>query len=577
MPAEQRHTEISFDPQDWGLLEEAEAGRFAPLAQYELNLQAHRLSLIGAFDVLLCLPTLRGVEHLPFQIETARKVMRRFKGRALLCDEVGLGKTIEAGMVLKEYVLRGLVGRCLILTPPGLVAQWREELAQKFSLPFVAHEDEAFAALGQGAWGAFPFVIASLPTAKREPHAAAILGLRYDLVIVDEAHRLRRRETVNWQFVNALDKKFLLLLTATPVQNDLEELYNLVTLLVPGQLHTLRRFRREFVARGGGRQPKNTTALRQLLAECMVRNTRSAVQLALPRRTARTVRMEPTPGEATLYGAVSDFVRRHSGRLSRLALRTLQTEAGSSPHAVLPTLRRMTEHPLAGAEEVQRLVSIAQAVQTSAKEAALLHLLQATPEKVLVFSKYLATLDRLAEILSQQDIPFALYHGGLTSTQKDLAVATFEGSARVLLASDAAGEGRNLQFCRVMVNYDLPWNPMRIEQRVGRIHRIGQHRGVFIYNLVARGTIEDHLLRVLDEKINLFELVVGEVEMILGETYEDRDFEEAVMDLWVSSQDEAEFARKVDALGEQLSEAKDAYARSLKVDREIFGDDLAAS
>lgn len=561
------------------MLEQAAGGRFASLADYALTLQAHRLSLAKTFEVLLCLPTLRDVTHFPFQIETARKVMRRFKGRALLCDEVGLGKTIEAGMVLKEYMLRGLVRRCLILTPPGLVGQWQEELQQKFALPFVTHEDDAFAARGEGAWEAFPFVIASLHTAKREPHASAICRHRYDLVIVDEAHHLRRRATVNWQFVNGLNKKFLLLLTATPVQNDLEELHNLVTLLVPGQLHTWRRFKREFVARGDGRRPKNVTALRQLLAECLIRNTRSAVSLSLPRRVAQTVRLDPAPGEAALYAAVSDFVRRQSGgEFSRLALRTLQMEAGSSPQAVLSTMRRLTaQNPACGAKDLRDLIELAQAVPASTKEEALLHLLDAMPEKVLVFSKYLATLDRLADGLRRRGIAFAVYHGGLASAEKDRAIASFEGSARVLLASEAGGEGRNLQFCRLMVNYDLPWNPMRIEQRVGRIYRIGQQREVFIYNLVAQGTVEDHLLRVLDEKINLFELVVGEVGMILGDLDEEREFEEIVMDLWMTSHDDVEFGRRLDGLGDRLSEARGSYLRAREMDQEIFGDDLAAT
>jgi SNF2 family DNA or RNA helicase len=316
-----------------------------------------------------------------------------------------------------------------------------------------------------------------------------------------------------------------------------------------------------------------------LLAECLIRNTRSVVSLSLPRRTAQTVRLDPAPGEAVLYAAVSDFVRRRSADdFSRLALRTLQMEAGSSPQAVLSTLRRlMAQRPAHGAGDLQALMELAEAVPVSAKEEALLHLLDATPEKVLVFSKYLATLDRLADLLRRRGISYDLYHGSLAPAEKDRAIVSFEGSTRVLLASEAAGEGRNLQFCRLMVNYDLPWNPMRIEQRVGRIHRIGQQREVSIYNLVARGSVEDHVLRVLDEKINLFELVVGEVGMILGDLDEERDFEEIVLDLWITSRDDAEFGRRLDSLGDRLSEARASYLRAREMDQEIFGDDLAAT
>jgi SNF2 family DNA or RNA helicase len=113
-------------------------------------------------------------------------------------------------------------------------------------------------------------------------------------------------------------------------------------------------------------------------------------------------------------------------------------------------------------------------------------------------------------------VDFALYHGQLSRAEKDAAIRRFEQSAQVLLSTEAAGEGRNLQFCRLMLNFDLPWNPQRIEQRVGRIHRVGQSRPVEIFNLAAQGTVEDYILQILDQKLNMFELVIGEMDMILG-------------------------------------------------------------
>jgi len=129
----------------------------------------------------------------------------------------------------------------------------------------------------------------------------------------------------------------------------------------------------------------------------------------------------------------------------------------------------------------------------------------------------------------------------------------------VLLSTEAAGEGRNLQFCHVMVNFDLPWNPMQIEQRLGRIHRIGQRHDVQLTNLVARGTIEDRLLQVLQTEINLFELVVGELDMILGRVFEELDFETLVFQEHLASRDDAELARRLDRIGEQLAQGRSAY------------------
>ena len=162
--------------------------------------------------------------------------------------------------------------RAAVLTPPGLVTQWQEELRRKFCLDFVTHDAEPFRQAGAEAWRRFERVVASFHTAKRPEHARVIEEIPYDLVIVDEAHHLRNARTVLWQFVNRLRRTFLLLLTATPVQNDLEELFNLVTLLQPGQLKTLRAVRRDHVARGDKRQPQDPEGLRRLLADVIIRN-----------------------------------------------------------------------------------------------------------------------------------------------------------------------------------------------------------------------------------------------------------------------------------------------------------------
>ena len=256
-------------------------GAFEPPERFDLRQRAALVSLLRGFDRLLCQETLR-FEPFDYQVETALRVLRRLRGRALLCDEVGLGKTIEAGLVLAEYVLRGLARRVLILTPPALVEQWRDELSVKFGLPFTTHADAAFRSAGAEGWGRFDRLVVSLATARMAEHREALLAHEYDLVIVDEAHHLKQRGTLGWQLVSQIRKRFLLLLTATPVQNNLQELYTLVTLLRPGQLSTLAAFKREFVAGKDGRRPKNEARLQGLLHEVMVRNTRSQVRLRLP-------------------------------------------------------------------------------------------------------------------------------------------------------------------------------------------------------------------------------------------------------------------------------------------------------
>ena len=207
-----------------------------------LHYQARLLGLQSGFDRLLCLPLVRGVRRYEYQETTALRVLREMRGRAILADEVGLGKTIEAGIVLKELIVRGLARKVLVLTPASLVTQWREELDVKFGLRFeIMDEFED--------WARHDLVISSIDTAKRDVHKDEIQRLSYDVVIVDEAHKLKNRATKNWRLVASIRKRYMLLLTATPVQNELEELFNLVTLLRPGQLSSYGGFRSRFVRR----------------------------------------------------------------------------------------------------------------------------------------------------------------------------------------------------------------------------------------------------------------------------------------------------------------------------------------
>jgi SNF2 family DNA or RNA helicase len=522
------------------------------------------------FETFMCLPRLR-FEPFPYQLEAAARVLRHMQGRAILADEVGLGKTIEACLALSELRLRGLADRVLVLVPVGLVGQWREELERKFALPSVVAT--------AGAWsppsgeGPHPVVVASLPAARRAPLRAAIAEPRWDLVIADEAHRLKNPRSASAGLAKSLHSRYLLLLTATPIENRLGDLFQLVSLVRPGSLGSMSQFRSRHGSSGHGRPARNVAALQLAMRDVMVRHRRSELTVMLPRRLAETVRVAPAADEAELYGLVSARVReqaRGATAARALALRSVQRLVGSSPRALVPSLAKVGWDDLA--------LRAAQ-VQATGKTTALLEILDrhlGRGEKVVVFTAFRRTLDLLAELLAEHGLPAVAYHGGLPRGQKDAAIAAFEADAPILLSTEAAGEGRNLQFCHVMVNFDLPWNPMQIEQRLGRIHRIGQEQDVLLTNLVARGTVEERILHVLQAKINLFELVVGELDMILGRIEEDLDFEALVFDQHIASRDDAEFAARLEGLGSDLARARDAYLESRGRTDALVGDEVAA-
>ena len=258
-----------WHPQGDALLARWLARDASPSSHFDLRAEAEQWAGWASADKLLSLDSLRGVERFPHQVAACLRVLRDFGGRGILADEVGLGKTIEAGIVLKEYVLRGAVRSALVLVPASLCEQWRSELWDKFELDFVVSRGPA------GQWGRHPFVISSLETARHERHRKRVRGADYDMVVVDEAHRLRNHQTLGWRFLNELNPRYMLLATATPVQNDLRELYNLVTLVRPGTVGTFSQFRRDFLSGHDKRTPRNTPKLRRLLQSVMIRTRRA--------------------------------------------------------------------------------------------------------------------------------------------------------------------------------------------------------------------------------------------------------------------------------------------------------------
>jgi SNF2 family DNA or RNA helicase len=406
-----------------------------------------------------------------------------------------------------------------------------------------------------------PVVVASLAAARRDPLKSALTRDQWDLIVVDEAHRVRTPRSASGKLIRELRSRHLLLLTATPVENRLQDLYEMVSLVAPGLLGTAAQFRAAHGAGGTapGQQPRNVAALRKRTAEVMIRHRRSEVSVLLPQRLAETLRVEPSGPERDWYSDLTARVRAEAGTATpsrRLALRSVAKLAGSSPAAATPTLVKVGWDDLA---------TRAGALAAPAKVAVLLDQLRryaGNGEKVLVFTAFRQTLDQMAGHLAAAGIPAVIYHGSLPRAEKERVIATFRDDAPVLLSTESAGEGRNLQFCHVMVNMDLPWNPMQIEQRLGRLHRVGQDHDVLLTNLVASGTIEEQVLRVLEAKINLFELVVGELDMILGRVDDDFDFETTVFDAFVASGDDAEFGERMAAIGDDLARARTDYLAS---------------
>jgi superfamily II DNA or RNA helicase len=549
------------------------------VAAVSLALRGRLIANASAFQELLGAASLRGVDSLPYQIETVRRVLRVLRGRALLADEVGLGKTVEALMVLREYQLRGMVRRALILAPPALTRHWRGELESKAGIEVHSSDDARFRDDPAALWREQGVLVASLALARSARHAPLLQAEAWDLVVVDEAHHLKNRGTLAYRLVNGLKSRFLLLLTATPVETDLEEIFNLVTLLAPGQLTTPAAFRRQFVDPKDPTRPKDAERLRRLLGEVMVRNTRAQSGLALPPRFVETIAVDPLPEERAAYDEVVALLREHAHGPARLAAATLLLEAGSSPAALLATLEKIVGTPGHGEAlraAAARITARIRTVTRCRKLQALLRILDANAERVLVFTGYRRTADYVAAAVRELGIKVEGFYGGMSSAERHGAVERFRAGARVLVATDIGGEGQNLQFCSTLVNFDLPWNPALIEQRIGRLHRMGQTEAVRVFNLCAKGTVEDRVLDVLDRRLHLFELVVGEMDMVLGALTDERDLEARILALYAESRSESDVAAGFDRIASELAAARGLYERSRALDEALFQRDFEA-
>ncbi|WP_449536925.1 DEAD/DEAH box helicase [Ferdinandcohnia sp. Marseille-Q9671] len=525
-------------------------GPWANWELYKLAYEVERHQSIPEFEGLQAPKHLPQLTPLPHQLEVAKQVVEKMNGKAILADEVGLGKTIEAGLILKEYMIRGLVKKVLILVPASLVSQWATELNQKFYIPAVQQKKSYM-------WEQYDVVVSSIDTAKRSPHREIVYEQDYDLIIIDEAHKLKNNKTKNYEFVQNLKKKFCLLLTATPIQNRIEEIFNLVSLLKPGHLGNQENFEESFGKKS--RSIEDHEHLKELVNKVMIRNRRDDTGIEWTKRKVEAVTIEFSETEQELYDAITAYRSNMSNFASSMfSILTLQREACSSREAVYYTLKKMLEKKNEdGSAQVPEdlvmgLMKKVEGVSQNSKAEKAVELIKQIDDKVIIFTEYRATQMYLQWFLKQNGISSVPFRGGFKRGKKDWMRELFKGNFQVLIATEAGGEGINLQFCNHIINYDLPWNPMRLEQRIGRIHRLGQEKDVHIYNFATKNTVEEHILKLLYEKINLFERVIGQLDDILTRL-DLGNIEDHIQDIMLRSRSEGEIKIKMENLTSIIS------------------------
>jgi superfamily II DNA or RNA helicase len=466
-----------------------------------------------------------GITLLPYQLEPAMAIVSGLGSRVLIADEVGLGKTIQAALILSELRARGAVERILILTPAGLRDQWSGELAERFSIgaAIVDMRDlkrrAAALPLGANPWSTIPIAIVSVDFAKRPEILPAIRSIRWDAVVVDEAHHIvpgsDRHEAVS---LVASAAPYVVLLTATPHSGD-RLAFDALCRIGDMRTDTLLVFRRTRRQAGLGAKRRQHT----LMIRPTVEERRMHILLDRFIRTVRaeheTIGRDLTLALVTLNKRALSSARSLEQSVAR-RLEVLASPAESEPRQFgLPFDDRgelddgdgvpaWTAVALRDVERERRMLhEIADAAHAAALAetklkalARLMRRLHARREQAIVFTEYRDTLLHVARTLPYD---CAILHGGMPRDERSAALAAFSsGRRRMLLATDAAGEGLNLhQACRIVVNLELPWNPVRLEQRAGRVDRIGQQRTVHAFHLIARDTSETRILQRLRARI----------------------------------------------------------------------------
>jgi SNF2 family DNA or RNA helicase len=522
------------------------------------------------------------VKMLEHQVDAAYRALFEMDGKALLADEVGLGKTIEVGMILKEMHFRDTNDSVLILTPAQLAKQWQAELREKFGLEFVCNYDDEF-----NGFDSHDYIIASIDTAKSDRYRQTVLAREWDVLVLDEAHYVKNEETDRYELIDQLSYNYAFFLTATPIQNELTDLYNVVSLLRPGLFGTRDVFHQYFV-NSDQETLVNRNELQDRLNKVMIRNRREDTDVDFTERRIDTRKFDPSPTERELYQAVSDYVKGaySQDQGQKLVLMLLQKEVVSSPEALETTIRRRLDDQseLTQTEELESILDLIDDVDTVTKQERLLDIVEEARDnvekgRVIVFTQFRATQRRVAERLASEGYTVHSFHGGHSSQEKEEIITNFEEQGGILVSTDAMSEGRNAQFCNIMVNWDLPWNPMRVEQRIGRIHRIGQKRQVYVFNMALKDTIEEYVLERLYHKIDLFQQSVGELSEILTRLEESgKSFEDEIFERLVNADSEIDLENDFDAMAVDLQEQRDLAEKLEEFNSGVFEEfDLGAS
>ncbi len=551
--------------------------------KFRLGIEALRIRLAYEFDPHFAV-SVSQIDALPHQLEAVYHYMLpRARIRFLLADDPGAGKTIMAGLLLKELKLRGLAERVLIVVPANLTDQWRREMKDRFGEVFqVVRRTTIDDLYGRNVWAENPQCITSIDFAKREEVLPTLQEPRWDLVIVDEAHKMAAyvygedvKRTGRYRLGDLLSERgdHLVLLTATPHKGDPENFRLLMRLLDKEMFDSAQGFN---LALNNKQMPLFIRRIKEEMVDF------SGHRLFLDRFvTTTTYRL--SPAERELYEAVTDYVEEQSeraaekgerGRLLGFTLALFQRRLASSSRAIRRSLERrykrlstlqdhMEELRQQGVEmpedfedlpeeerleiesrfekftvaesreelqwecrQLEGLIEIAKRVERAEEETKISRLKElltdqkifGTLTKLLIFTEHKDTLDYLVEKLTKWGFKVTQIHGQMklgdpetpgTRLQAEKDFRDAEG-AQIMVATEAAGEGINLHYrCWTMVNYDLPWNPNRLEQRMGRIHRYGQQRDVIIFNLVAEDTREGDVMRRLLDKITEIRRVLG--------------------------------------------------------------------
>jgi len=584
----------SFSDEDEDLFEKLDKKQFESEELLDLRLDSEEISHENEIERLISYDEIKkNLKYsLNYQPEGALKILRDMNGTALLADEVGLGKTVTTGIVIKECIQRGFAENALILAPPSLVNQWKEELKEKFELDFHVIESEKD-------WKKTNKAIASLDRVKifdrkkGEFRHKKAHEISWDLLIVDEAHKLKARNTVRWRFVNGLQKKRFLGLTATPFQNDLIELYNLLHLLKKGHLGTLREFRKKFLKKGNKRHPLNQKELKQKLEEVMVRRIRRKVGIEYKKRVPKIISVELTDEEYELYQEMGELLKKKyfsadgSSIDGSLVIYSILPKITSSSKSAIETLSKIANNPKYHSitrDTSQKIVERYKALGVDTKMKKLIELVREIKEKqenpkILIFTKHPTTLRYIVENFKEFNFNNIIeFTGNLDRDEKSRRIEQFKQGADVMICTDTGAEGLNFQFCNNIINYDLPWNPMSVEQRIGRLDRIGQERDINVYSFATKDTMEEYVVDLIINKMCCVGLVIGELPIILfnlgldGDTEKGNNkIEEKLMNSFLSSKNNLEiFSKEVDEISKQIQKEIETYREEEKFNKEVL-------